>query len=260
MFDRFDLDTYRALLRWISRDRRCVSFPAALEIDGPYCLVRHDVDLCLSAALRMAAVEAELGITATYFLLLSSGHYNLLAAGSSGVPRALVEMGHEVGLHYDAAAVAGFPRDVACDVLRSQAMLLGELSGAPVRAIARHNPGLGGSDPMQAAKDFVNAYDPRFTNQIAYVSDSCGAWRDEAIALLGAGEPPPNLQLLIHPIFWDEQADVRWAHLERLREARVREVEAEVALLRDLWTVHPAVAQHDRRVEAQGGRLLPHAP
>ncbi len=258
MFERFDYETYRRVLRWVSDDRPCVGFPTAVQKDGqPYCLVRHDVDFSLPAALAMAEVEAELGITATYFLLFSGPHYNLLAGDNPRVARTLIELGHEVGLHYDSRAVDGLPPEEALETLQAEARLLEMLGGAPITAIARHNPGMGGEDPFERVPGFINAYEPRFTSQIAYVSDSCGAWREEALALLTAEEPPRNMQLLIHPLFWDERATDRWTHLERLRKARVADVEKQIALTRDVWKGHAGAAQHDRRIEAAMGERAP---
>ena len=248
MLERFDFDTYRDVLRRLSRDRPCVGFPRALEMRGrPYCLIRHDVDFSVSSALRMAALEADLGLSATYFLLFS-GDYNLLAPENSRFPRALTEMGHEVGLHYDSAAVAAFAPDEAVELLRAQAVLLGMLAGAPVRVIARHSPSFGGRDPMEGT-EFINAYDPRFTTEITYISDSCGAWRDHAVEALGADELPSNVQLLVHPIFWDDDAADRWTRLERLRLARLEELDVQVATVQAIWSQHAGVAEHDRRCE-----------
>jgi hypothetical protein len=200
----------------------------------------------------MAEVEAELAVKATYFLLFGAGHYDLLTPANAQVPRALVALGHEVGLHYDSTAVAGLSPAEAVAVLRAQAALLEALSGAPVRAVARHNPGFGGTDPLAAESGFINAYDPRFTRDIAYVSDSCGAWRPEAHDVLGAPEPPRHLQLLTHPLFWDEQALDRWTHLDRLHRTQTAQIDAQAAYTRDIWSVHPAVADHDARVHASG--------
>ena len=46
-------------------------------------LLRHDVDLSLDAALRMAELEAEAGATATYFLMTESVFYNLASKEGS---------------------------------------------------------------------------------------------------------------------------------------------------------------------------------
>jgi hypothetical protein len=64
----WSLDDYRDLVSAaLEGGYRFVGF-AEEPTDGVLYL-RHDVDLSLDAALRMARVEAELAVTATYFLM-----------------------------------------------------------------------------------------------------------------------------------------------------------------------------------------------
>jgi peptidoglycan/xylan/chitin deacetylase (PgdA/CDA1 family) len=247
MLERFDLETYAALLERLRADRPIVGFPEALEMpDQPYALVRHDVDFSPEAALRMARLEAELGVKATYFLLLECPWYALLTAPHNELPRQLVELGHEVGLHY--AADIFDPLDEAAGIaaMEAQAALLSALSGEPVRVVARHHPSLGGAPPP-VAPGVIDAYDARFTTDIEYVSDSCGAWRDATVALFGADELPPRIQLLVHPLFWTAAGTDRWTLLEQLRAERSEVVEADIARLRGFWGAHAGVQEHDAR-------------
>ena len=62
-------------------------------------LLRHDVDLSLDAALRMAELEAEAGATATYFLMTESVFYNLASKEGVEALARLRALGHRVGLH-----------------------------------------------------------------------------------------------------------------------------------------------------------------
>ena len=62
-------------------------------------LLRHDVDLSLDAALRMAELEAEAGAAATYFLMTRSEFYNLDSPSGAAAIERLRELGHRVGLH-----------------------------------------------------------------------------------------------------------------------------------------------------------------
>ena len=62
-------------------------------------LLRHDVDLSLDAALRMAEVEAAAGAQATYFLMTGSVFYNLASHEGERAIARLRELGHRVGLH-----------------------------------------------------------------------------------------------------------------------------------------------------------------
>src|SRR5207247_1311156 len=62
-------------------------------------LLRHDVDLSLEAALRLAELEAAEDVQATYFLMTQSVFYNLASEPGEGALDQLRELGHRVGLH-----------------------------------------------------------------------------------------------------------------------------------------------------------------
>lgn len=188
--------------------------------------------------------------------MLTSEHYNLLALPSSAVARAIVDLGHEVGLHYDVAAIEQIGLDAERQ-LQNQAMAFADLTGQPVRSISRHNPSLGGDDPFAHSDRFINAYDPRFTRDIVYFSDSCGAWRDAAATALNPGGVlPSRLQLLIHPIFWAEEPGDRWSRLDRHIESETRRMESEAERVRSLWRSHSGVAEHDTRSSAGKRRSI----
>jgi len=208
-------------------------------------LLRHDVDFSPACALRLARQEADLGLRATYFFMLTSDLYNLLGRPNRDAPRQIVELGHEVGLHYDAGVLAEDPSPR--EALGRQMTLLAELSGRPVRSMAMHNPGWNGADPFRDDGDVVNAYDPAFTKDIAYYSDSCGAWLDATHAALVSGEIPPRLQLLIHPVYWGDGTGDRRSRLAEWAGEHGRYVENFLRELETLWPTHKGVIEHDRR-------------
>ena len=94
----FDLDHYRELLdaakaggyRFACFDR---------EPEEGDLLLRHDVDLALDAAVRLAELEAGADATATYFLMTESVFYNLDSEEGRGAIERLRALGHRVGLH-----------------------------------------------------------------------------------------------------------------------------------------------------------------
>ena len=140
-------------------------------------LLRHDVDLSLDAALRLAELEADAGATATYFLMTESVFYNLASNEGSAALAHLRELGHRVGLH------AVYPNI--------------ELDERFDRVVAWHNP-----DPeyMSAPIDgALNVMQDGWFDPPTYRSDSNQRWRfgcphEE----LRAGSFP-WLQLLTHP-------------------------------------------------------------
>jgi len=94
----FDLAHYRELLdaakgggyRFATFDRS--------PLPGDVFL-RHDVDLSLAAALRLAEFEAEADAQATYFLMTRSVFYNLASSEGERALARLRELGHRVGHH-----------------------------------------------------------------------------------------------------------------------------------------------------------------
>jgi hypothetical protein len=248
--DSFDYATCWSLLSGIARTHRIVRFADLRdnEPDGPFCVLRHDVDYSPKAALRLAEQEAARGIQATYFLLAGTSYYNLLAPEHAHVARELVAMGHEVGLHYDVRSFLPFPRHDWPRLLRAQATLLGELAGSEVTSIAMHQPALHGDDPFRDEDlGFLNAYDERFTRGMTYVSDSCRAWRDREWAMLRDGALPPQLHLCLHPI--------NWSDTDRDRDVIFREIHDELmaatAAARDELLAkiacHSGVLEHEAR-------------
>ena len=199
---RFDLAHYRDLLLAArAGGYRFATFeqpPTEADV-----LLRHDVDLSLDAALRMAELEAEADVTATYFLMTVSVFYNLGSKEGVETIDRLRALGHRIGLHavYPTAAL--------------------DERFAPV--IAWHNP-----DPeyMSAPiEDAVNVMQDGYFDPATYRSDSNQHWRfgcphDE----LREGAFP-WLQLLIHPEIWvypgETMGETMHTMLDAERERRI---------------------------------------
>jgi len=248
-FANFTLAEYRQLLAYFKRSHEYVTFS---EVDPrstsspKLILLRHDIDYSLKQALEFARLEADQGVRATYFLLFSAPTYNLLDSANIGLPRQIAALGHEVGLHYDVAAMLQGNKSHPLDVLHAQARLLGELSGSPVRSIAMHNPSISGADLFRSAP-YVNAYDDRFTRAMSYYSDSCMAWRDSFVEALAADAFPERVHLLIHPELWTAQRAPRFEKLERVYADAQHELAAGLLATREMWRRHGGVREHDRR-------------
>jgi hypothetical protein len=191
---------YRALLRRaLDAGYRVTCFRDFAPPDGgaPVLLLRHDLDHSLCSAAVLAGIEAELGVRATYFVQVACPFYNLLSDESRGLVRHIVDLGHEIGLHYDGGR---YTRPGGGEEVRRDLELLGHLAGAAVISASQHipidSPGLDlrGVVPHEA-------YAPRFTQApMTYVSDSLMAWRQwHPLDLVEDGR---SLQLLTHPVQW----------------------------------------------------------
>ena len=170
-------------------------------------ILRHDVDLSLDAALRLAEVEADAGAAATYFLMTRSEFYNLDSQSGEDAVDRLRRLGHRVGLH---AVWPYVDRDDRFD---------------PV--LAWHNP-----DPeymRDPVEELVNVMEAPWAD--VYRSDSNQHWRQgcphEELAA-GAFE---RLQLLTHPEIWvypgETMRETMLAMLDAERERRLRQLAAD---------------------------------
>lgn len=249
MLNQFTYEEYGILLGIVKTGRTNQCFADFRNSDTPssFFLLRHDIDFSLSAALKMARFEAERDVRATYFLLVSSEHYNLLSESFCDVPRQLRALGHEVGLHYDVRAMSKRHSTDLHTKLQHEIDILSGLTGSPIQSIAMHNPSIYGDDPFAGDHHFINAYDPQFTKAIAYYSDSCGAWRNNTYDAFNGSNIPERLQLLIHPFFWAETPGDRWERLLTWADETRQSLEECQEEIRQLWSSHEGVKEHELR-------------
>lgn len=222
----FSLPDYCALLQALqARGYRARDFLDA-DPSQPHLILRHDIDVWPAYALPMAEAEAALGVSASYFVLVTSPLYNAAAADCRMVLRRLIELGHRVDLHFDAAGHDDpQQRDAAAG---AECAWLGALTGQPVRMISFHRPAadLLGNPENLAGRP--HAYQPRFFREMGYCSDSRGGWLSGAPldhAALASGRA---LQLLTHPVWWIGE-DSAQACLDRYLRERVQAIDADLA-------------------------------
>lgn len=99
----FTRTQYRELLvtlkaagyRFVTFGEYCQAKP-----QSPYVILRHDVDLKAINSLRTAQIEAELGLTASYYFRV------VPESNQPAIIRQIADLGHEIGYHYEDMAIA----------------------------------------------------------------------------------------------------------------------------------------------------------
>lgn len=170
------------------------------------CILRHDIDHSLDHALNFAQIENELGIQSTYYFLLDSRWYNLLHQEEKKILKEISNLGHDVGLHYDAANLIdnreGWKNDI-----QWQKSILENLIERKVESCSYHRPGAIGLDALDRSEQIcgmINCYSITLNELFVYRSDSLRRFRDpDFIGALKLGTYT-NLHLLLHPILWQE--------------------------------------------------------
>jgi hypothetical protein len=197
----FTLAGYGDLLkRFFEAGYQVRSFTEA-SVERPDLVLRHDIDMSLAAALEMAEFEASRDISATYFVLLRSPLYNLLTEENTDFLRRILELGHDVGLHFDAALYEG-EITVLNQAAEVECAVLEDFLGCRVELISLHRPRpvlLGYDQPIAGR---IHSYQPKYFSEMGYCSDSRGGWHHGHPFDHVAVADRRAMQLLTHPIWW----------------------------------------------------------
>ena len=225
----FTLDGYRALLAaFLDRGYTARGF-AEVEPQARHLVLRHDLDMSVQAALPIAEIERDLGLSATYFVLVRTEMYNPFSAAAKRDLERIVGLGHEIGLHFD-PSLYGSGREGLDQAVGRECAALESVYSVPVRVVSFHRPParLLGLEGRLAGRN--HAYEARFWREMGYCSDSRGEWHhghplDHAAVAEGRA-----LQLLTHPIWWTAgPADSVKEKLDRFARARFDLLRAELA-------------------------------
>jgi hypothetical protein len=197
----FTLDDYRVLLGQLkSIDYEFVDYHAVDPVK-PHVIMRHDVDMSPEFAFRVAQVEADFSIASTYFILITSNLYNPFAGKDRDYIARIAELGHHIGLHFD-ASIYGNDLDALNDAVRRELLALNVIIPDPHRVISFHRP-----NPMllgyeKRVGDCDHTYMPRYFKEVGYCSDSRGQWYYQHPLDHPSIRERTALQLLTHPIWW----------------------------------------------------------
>jgi len=188
---------------------------------------RVDIDVSPGKTRRLAQIYSDLGIRASFFVRLHANEYNPFSFENYRCLRALVDLGHEVGLHSEVIDQAAIWKQDAEGCLRRDLKVLASMLDIEVKGVASHggSTGLNNLDfwKNRNAADFglsYEAYDesPNFGlfNNSFYLSDSSWTfWKcyDKGVARPDDRRKPDEhfrqghelIYFLIHPeTYYDE--------------------------------------------------------
>lgn len=195
----FTLDRYRELLGTLqAQGYEFRSFHDPPSADG--ILLRHDIDLSVVSALRMAQVEATEGVQSTYHVLLTSSLYNPFRSETRERLGEIASLGHDVALHFSTHEHwEGEPTESALlDRIESELRALEPiLDGDVPPTVSFHIPPEWVLD--RALPNVRSTYAPRYFSERAYVADSGQRWRTDPPDVDGL---PEQVQMLVHPGLW----------------------------------------------------------
>lgn len=217
----FTIDAYAELVSAAAARYRFLRFSES-STEGEVALWRHDIDFSPQRALALSRVEAVSGVSATYFVQVSSRYYSVFEPEIAAILRQIVALGHDIGLHFDAEvcayqSVPDFDKRIAFE-----ASALEEIVEARVASFTLHNPttlvGVSLDEPLRAG--LVNGSCSEFRAAYAYCSDSNGLWRYRSLAEMIADPAIGRLYALTHPEWWQVEPMPPRQRLQRCIDGR----------------------------------------
>lgn len=157
-----------------------------LFTQAPSAFWRHDVDVSLSAASKMAEMAQIGGVSSTFYLNPRSSFYNLFSSEGKATVAAIRDGGHKLGLHCDYRG-----GNLLNTVKGDQRLLAAMYDGVFSDRVSFHMP-----PPSVLWRDFYwfeNAYASRWKGR--YLADS----RGKALN----GNVTDDMQVNLHPEHWN---------------------------------------------------------
>ena len=201
------------------------------DLPTKYIILRHDVDLKAANSLATARIEHELGICATYYFRV------VPQSNQPDIIRAIAELGHEIGYHYEDMAIAHGDAEKAYAHFQEQLAYF--RTYYPVRTICMHGAPTSQWDGKELWKkysyrDLGIIGEPYFDvdfSQVFYLTDTGRCWdgykvsvrdkipvyqdkwneqglvyhaTDDIIKVAEHGSLPPRIMITTHPQRWTD--------------------------------------------------------
>jgi hypothetical protein len=200
------LSNYRSLLESTLISYPCLGFEV-LEAPPPrFAIIRHDIDMSPTQALALARIESDLGVRATYTILLTGDFYSPFEFANRQLLRQISNLGHDLGLHFDATWHGIESEAELTDAIAWETSLLNRLLDLPseqrVKMFSFHN-----TTPFTMScrashyAGLRNAYAGYLQENVQYTSDSNGYWIHRSWQEL-LKQQPDRIQILTHPEWW----------------------------------------------------------
>ncbi len=201
----FTLTEYRALLKLAKSRFPFISYSGYKNYDS-FILWRHDVEYNIREMDKLAEINSEEGIKATFFIQLHCNLYNFWEKENIDIFKNWIENGHDIGLHFD----CGFYGDEVLKkieelILKEKIFLENELE-TTVKSFAYHNPNENTLKYQENYCGLINTYNPDlFNGDVLYVSDSNGRWREKTIRDVLENKNILKVQVNSHDTWWTDE-------------------------------------------------------
>lgn len=201
-------------------------------------ILRHDIDNDIEKSLELAKIEKQLGIVSTYFVLVTSDFYNVFSAKNEKLLHAIIDCGHEIGLHFDEVRypMIKTPED-AKEKIIEETDLLSMAIGKRVDAVSMHRPSKMMLEADLRIPGIINSYGQEYFKGFKYVSDSRRRWREPVEEIVSSGEYD-RLHILTHAIWYNKtELDIHDSIAQFVNAGNMLRYKAEMENISDLQSI-----------------------
>lgn len=224
--------------------------------EGKAVVMRHDVDELAGNALKMARLEHELGVRATYYFRVVK---------QSNVPEVIEEiarLGHEIGYHYEDLVLAEGDEQKAIELFEEHLAYFRKYY--PVRTISMHGSSSSKIDNRLLWKnrqlaDYGLIGEPYLSldfHKVFYMTDTGFAWdggkyatRDvvesgfdlkfhatyQVVACIQQGNYPAQAMILAHTLWTDSWFQWCWLHFREFFRNNIKLIAKKNRFIGDLY-------------------------
>lgn len=185
-------------------------------------ILRHDVDTSLNKALEMARLENSLGVSAYYFVLLSTDFYNINSEKSLKILKEIRQLGGRIGLHFDEKKYNLKSKEDYIKYVNYELDILSRVLEEKIDVVSMHRPSKDFLEMDLEIPNVVNSYQKKFFNDFKYVSDSRMNWRENVEEIIDS-EKYSQLHILTHPFWYSEKIESMEEKLEKFLKLAIKE-------------------------------------
>lgn len=196
----------------ISQGYKISSFEKFSNLNLKTIILRHDIDYALAGVKEIAQIEHDLGISATYLFRVHANEYNIFSPYVLKLILTLKDMGHEIGLHFEAETISDALNIESKEMLKREKSFMETVLGFPILTASEHRDISHNIYKTPWMHEKYNIYDfgfkfyamdPSYCKEMKYISDSNGTWREGDLYEHLSGNN--RLQVLIHPDWWSSE-------------------------------------------------------
>ncbi len=166
-------------------------------------ILRHDIDFSLDKALEIAKLENKLQVKSTFFISISTNFYNVFSKLSYEIISQIIELGHDIGLHFDESRYEINTTYELELFIESECKILKSAIRNSVNSVSMHRPSRWILDSKIEFQNCVNSYSNKYFSEYKYVSDSRMNWREDVLDII-KNNNYNKIHILTHPFWYSE--------------------------------------------------------